>query len=94
MDARNADLIQDFHVRSFVLPLDADESTEVAQVKSVELFGVSAIDSPGLTGIEESGQHYRKVDLQLGDKTEASLLPDSFTEHSKAGAGLGNPSCC
>ena len=60
-------------------------------MKSVELFGVSTIDSPGLTGIEESGQHYRTVDLQLGDETESSPLPDSFTESSKGGAGLGNP---
>ena len=66
-------------------------SPEAAQVKSVELFGVSAIDSPGLTGVEESGQHYRTVDLQLGDETVSSLVPDSFTESSKGGAGLGNP---
>ena len=40
-----------------------EESTEAAQVKSVELFDVSAKDSPCLMGIEESGQHYRTVDL-------------------------------
>ncbi len=62
MDARNAGLIQDFRVGSFALPLDAEACTEAAQVKSVVLFGVSAIDSPGLTGIEESGQHYHTVD--------------------------------
>ncbi len=59
MDARNAGFIQDFRVGSFVLPLDAEGSTEAAQMKLVELFGVSAIDSPGLTGVEENGQHYR-----------------------------------
>ncbi len=91
MDAWNAGLIQNFRVGSFVLPLDAEESTEAAQVKSVELFGVSAIDSPGLTGIEESGQHYHMVDFQLGDETESSPLPDSFTESSKGGSGLDNP---
>ena len=36
MDARNAGLIQDFRVASFVLPLDAVESTEAVQVKSVD----------------------------------------------------------
>ncbi len=91
MDARNAVLIQDFRVWSFVLPLDVEESTGAAQVKLVELFGVSVIDSLGLTGVEESGQHYRTVDLQLGDETEFSPLPDSFKESSKGGAGLGNP---
>ncbi len=72
MDARNAGLIQDFRVGSFFLPLDVEESTEAAQVKSVELFGVSAIYSPGLTGVDENGQHYRMVDLQLGEETESS----------------------
>ncbi len=52
---------------------------------------MSVIDSPGLIGIEESGQHYCTVDLQLGDETESSLLPDSLTESSKGGTGLSNP---
>ena len=60
-------------------------------MKSVKLFGVSVIDSPRLIGIEESGQHYSTVDLQLGDETESSPFPDSFTESSKSGIGLGNP---
>ncbi len=83
MDVRNAGLIQDFRVGSFVLPLDPEESTEAAQVKSVALFGVSAIDNPGLTGVEVSGQQYHMVDLQLDDETESSPLPDSFMESSE-----------
>ncbi len=59
--------------------------------RQLELFSVSAIDCPGLTGIKQSGQHYHTVDLQLGDETESSPLPDSFTESSKGGVGLGNP---
>ncbi len=55
------------------LPLDAEESTEAVQVKSIKLFGVSAIDNPGLTGVEESGQHYCTVDLQLDDETETNV---------------------
>ncbi len=47
----NGGLIQDFHVRSFVLLLDAEESTEAAEVKSVELFGVSDIDTPDIDDI-------------------------------------------
>ncbi len=66
MDARNAGLIQDFRVGSFVLQLDAKESTEAAQVKSVELFGMCAIDrSHRHTG--EWSTHYTTVDLQVGD---------------------------
>ncbi len=38
-------MILDFHVGSFVLPLDVEESMEGAEVKLVELFGVSTIDT-------------------------------------------------
>ena len=37
-------------------------------MKMLELFGMSAVDSPGLTGIEEGGKYHRTVDLQLGGK--------------------------
>ncbi len=70
----------------FVLPLDAEESMEAAQVKSVELFGMSTIDSPGITCIDESGQ-----DLQLGNESESPQFPDNVTESSKGGDNLGNP---
>ncbi len=53
-------------------------STEAAQVKLVQLFGASAIDSPGLTGVEESSQHYCTVDLQLGDETESQPVSRSL----------------
>ncbi len=68
-----------------------NEFTEATRVKLFELFGVSAINSPGLTCIEESHKHYCTVDIQLGNKTGSSPLPDSVAKSSKGGAGLGNP---
>ena len=60
-------------------------------MKVVELFGVSAVDSPCLTGIEKSGEYHCTIDLQLGGKAESSPLPNILTESPKGNAGLGNP---
>ena len=68
-----------------------EESAEAAQVEVVELFGVSAVDSPGLAGVEESGEYHCTVDLQLVGKAESSPLPDVLSESPKGSAGLGNP---
>ena len=59
-------------------------------MEMVELFGVSAVDSPGLTGIEEGGMKYCTVDPQLGGKAYSFLLPDILMESPEGRADFSN----
>ena len=68
VDAEDAGPLQDLHVWDSVPPPDVYKSVKTAHVKMVELFGVSAVDSPGFTDIEEGGKYHCTVDLQLGGK--------------------------
>ena len=68
--------LQDFIVGNFVLPLDIEEFAEAAHVKVVELFRVSSIDSPSLTGIQMVGKNQCPVDLQLGLNADSSTFLD------------------
>lgn len=74
VDPENAGLLQDLFVRDLVLPPDVEESMETAPVEMVELFGVSAVDSTGVTGIEETCAHHCTVNLQLGGQHNFSLF--------------------
>ena len=94
VDAGDAGPFQDPRVWNFVLPLNMEESAEAAQVEVVELFGVSAVDSPGLAGAEESGEYHCTVDHQLGGKAEYSPLPDVFSESPPAAWPSPAQSCC
>ena len=58
--------LQDLRVQDFVLPPEVSEYAEAAQVKMIDLLGVSVVDRPGLTGIEERDNFNCKVDLQPG----------------------------
>ena len=91
MDPGDAGPFQDLCVWNLVLPLNIEGSADAAQVELVELFGVSAVDSPGLAGVEESGEYNCRVDLELDGKAKFSPLPDVLSESPKGSAGLGNP---
>ena len=47
------------------MPFDVEDSVKTAHVEGIELLGVVAVDSPGLTSIEECRKYYSMVDLQL-----------------------------
>lgn len=51
-------------------------------MKMVELFGMSAVDSPRLTGTEEGGKYRRMVDHQPGGKAQFSLSHPSLPVYS------------
>nr|XP_045615964.1 splicing factor U2AF 50 kDa subunit-like [Procambarus clarkii] len=70
-------------VQDFVLPPGVEKSAETVQVEVIELFDVSAVDSPGHTGIEKGGEYHRTVALQFGGKAKTPSLPDILTESSK-----------
>ena len=68
-----------FSVRNCILLSDVNESAETAQacqVEVIELFGMCAVDGPGLTGIQEGGKYHYTVYRQIGGKAESSVLPD------------------
>ena len=45
----------------------------------VELVGITTVDSPGVTCIEESCENHYVVNIQLDCQTESSLFPEFFT---------------
>ena len=45
----------------------------------IRLSGMTIVDSPGFSGIEESSKHHCIVDLQLGGKAE-SYCPQTFSQ--------------
>lgn len=59
-------LLQDFHIRNFVLPYDV----ETTNVEEVKLFGMPPPDRPGFT--EESQELHRRH--QLNGKADSFLL--------------------
>ena len=77
--------------RNFVLPSHVEKSAGAAQMEMIELLGVFAVDSPGLAGVEESGQYHCTVNLRLTGEADASPFPDILTESSEGDAGLSNP---
>ena len=91
VDTGKASPLQDLRVGDFVLPPDAKESAEAAQVEVVQLFGMSAVDCPGLTGVEKSGKYHCTVNLQLGGYAESSSLPYVLAKSSKCCTGFSNP---
>ena len=89
VDAGDVGPFQDLCVWNLVLPLNIEGSAEEAQVEVVELFGVPAVDSPGLVGVVESGEYHCTVDLQLDGKSESFALSDVLSESPKGSAVLG-----
>ena len=59
-------------------------------MEMVELSGVSVVDRPGLTSVEEGGKNHCMVDLQLGVQTESPSLPHILTESPESSTGLGD----
>ena len=91
MNAADGSSFYDLCSGNFVLPSHVEKSAGAAQKEMIELLGVSAVDSPGLAGVEESGQYHCTVNLRLTGEADASPFPDILTESSEGDAGLSNP---
>ena len=86
MNAADGGSFYDLCSRNFVLPSHVEKSAGAAQMEMIELLGVFAVDSPGLAGVEESGQYHCTVNLRLTGEADASPFPDILAESSE-----GNP---
>ena len=76
MDAGEVCTSQNFRIWYLVLSFYPKQSAEAGHVEVIELTCVSAVDSPGLTAIQESCEDHSAVDLQLGGGADSSALPN------------------
>ena len=72
------------------LPFDFYQLEETGCVVVVQLSGMSAVDGPRFTGVKECSDNYGLVDLKLGARTGAPILPDVGLKSPKGAAGLGD----
>ena len=63
------------------MPSDANESVEM---EMIELLGMSAVDSPGLTGVEEGGEDNCAVDFQFGLEAHRQTISQSLPKGALA----------
>ena len=66
MDAGKACLSKDLSVQDLVLPLDVEESSESGCVEVIQLPGVMLTHCPRFSGVNQHGEFYCSVHLQLG----------------------------
>ena len=81
---------QNLCVGYLVLPPDVQKSAETAQVKMVQLAGMSPVHGPCFTGVEEDSEHNSSIHLLLGGKAESSTLPYIVPQSSKCSNGFSN----
>ena len=72
-----------------VLPGNAQEPAEAAEVELVQFLKVSAVACPGLAAIQQGWEDYSSVDSKLRCLGDTALTPNSCPQAPKCAAGLG-----
>ena len=72
-----------------VLPGNAQEPAEAAEVELVQFLKVSAVACPGLAAIQRGWEDYSSADSKLRCLGDTALTPNSCPEAPKCAAGLG-----
>ena len=72
-----------------VLPVNAQEPAEAAEVELVQFLEVSSVACLGLTAIQQGWEDYSSVDSKLRCLGDTALPPNSCPQAPKCAAGLG-----
>ena len=74
--ARYSRLRQEILVWDTVLPGDAQNRSEAAQVEGVESALLAEVEGPGLATVEQRAEHAGLVHLHLGADGQHGVVPD------------------
>ena len=78
--ARYSFLCCDILVWDSVLPGDAQNPSEAAQVEGVESALLAGVGGPGLTASEQHAEHAGLVHLHLGGDGQHGVVPDPLSK--------------
>ena len=75
---------------NLVLPLYAQEFSETCGIKVVQLPGVTLVDCPCFAAIEQLGEDYGPVYLDLGLLCDTPPVPEILVESAEGDTGFCN----
>ena len=90
MDAGQASTSEDLSVWDLVLPLYAEKFSGARVVEVVQLSDMALIDCPCFTTIEQCGENYGPVHLDLCLEGDASPVPTFLWSLPKAALALAS----